>query len=52
METPREPLKCLGCSGPHRFRNCPYSNNRKVQIVNNLQEVLTLNDIARKYTRD
>ena len=40
-------IKCWGCNGPHLYRNFHHNPNRKMALVNMLQEASTINDIAR-----
>jgi hypothetical protein len=44
------PLKCWGCGEPHLLRDCPHRQHEN-QTVYNVQEVATINDIAKSVSR-
>ena len=44
-------IKCWGFNGPHLFRNSTHNPNRKMSLVNMLQEDSMVNDIAINVTR-
>jgi predicted aspartyl protease len=45
-KTTRPPLQCWGCKEPHLYKDCPLNKNIN-QIVHNIQEATTVNDMAR-----
>jgi hypothetical protein len=49
--TKKEPLKCWGCGEEHMLRDCPHRqpNNKGVY---NIQEATTVDDVARKHTKN
>jgi hypothetical protein len=46
----REPLKCWGCEEEHLLRDCPH-RQQNTQKVYNIQEVTTVNDVARSVSQ-
>ena len=48
--TPKEPLKCLECEGPHVWRNCPLLTESN-KTVHNLQEASIVGEIGKSFHR-
>jgi hypothetical protein len=42
----QQPIKCWGCEGDHMYKDCPHKGD-KMRIVDNLQEVDTMEDMGR-----
>jgi hypothetical protein len=50
QRTRQTPIKCWGCQGNHKYRDCPHKNG-KVRVVHNVQQDETVGDMGSRMPR-